>query len=220
MPTIRVIDGTGRHCDPWHPFHETTPAIAATLTEAGYRVDVRDAEPDAISDLRGVDLLVVNAGGGTDPRNPLPTPPEWAAAYGKLGDWLDTHPVLAVHTGINAFRDWDRWFEICGGTWVPGVSGHPERSLAVFEPMPGAEGHPILAGLDRVIAYDERYWKIDIHAGIAPVLMHETFDVLYPVVWVTPSGRAIYDALGHMGRTYESPERRRLLTNEVAYLLS
>ncbi len=218
MASVRIIDGTGRHSDPWHPFAETTPAIAATLTDAGHRVEVRDAEPQAISELSGVDLLVVNAGGGTDPRNPLPTPPEWAKAYDKLGAWLDTHPVLAVHTGINAFRDWDRWFDICGGTWVPGVSGHPERSLAVFEPMPGAEDHPILDGLDRVIAYDERYWKIDLHDGITPVLMHETFDVIYPVAWVAPTGRAVYDALGHMGRSY-SPDRSRLLVNEAAFLM-
>ncbi len=219
MATVRIIDGTGRHSDPWHPFAETTPAIASTLAEAGYRVEVRDAVPEAIADLAGIDLLVVNAGGGLSPRDPLPTPPEWSEAYGRLGEWLDTHPLLAVHTGINAFRDWDRWAELCGGRWVPGVSGHPERSMAVFEPMPGAADHPILTGLDRVICYDERYWKIDLADSITPVLMHETLDVVYPVVWVTRTGRAIYDALGHMGRTYSSVDRRRLLVNEAGYLL-
>lgn len=220
MARIRVVDGTGRHSDPWHPFAESSPAIARVLSGAGHSVEVADAEPAAIADLAGVDLLVVNAGGGLDPRVPLPTPPEWADAYGKLDDWLASHPLLAVHTGINAFRDWPRWADLCGGTWVPGVSGHPERSMAVFEPMPGAAGHPVLDGLDRVICYDERYWKIGIHDTVTPVLMHETLDVLYPVVWVTGTDRAIYDALGHMGRTYESAERCRLLVNEAAYLLA
>lgn len=219
MARIAVIDGTGRHDDPWHPFEETTPAIRSVLVEAGYDVEVRDPEPEAIADLSGVDLLVVNAGGGMDPRNPLPTPPQWADAYGRLGQWLDTQPLLAVHTGINAFRDWDRWADLCGGLWLPGVSGHPERSLAVFEPMPGQADHPILEGLDRVICYDERYWKIDMHDSVTPILMHETLDVLYPVVWVTGTGRAMYDGLGHMGRTYESADRRKLLVNEAAFLL-
>ncbi len=219
MARIRVVSGTGRHTDPWHPFGETSPGIARALAEAGHDTEVVDAEPAAIGDLDGVDLLVVNAGGGLAARDPLPCEPEWTDAYGRLDDWLAGHPMIAVHTGINAFRDWPRWFELCGGTWVPGVSGHPERSQAVFEPVPGAEGHPILAGLDRVIAYDERYWRIELHDGITPVLMHETLDVHHPVVWVAPSGGVVYDALGHMGRTYESAERRRLLANEAAFLL-
>lgn len=219
MARVRIFSGSGRYSDLWHPFEESSAAIATTLREVGHEVEVRQSEPEAIGDLTDVDLLVVNSGGG-DPNKPSIQTPDWARAHAALGAWVGAgNPVLAVHTAANAFRDWPGWADIVGATWQPGVSGHPERSIATFEPVPGAEDHPILDGLDSVTAYDERYWKMLLSPRIqAKILRHETGETFHDVVWVA-APNVVYDALGHDGRSYESPTRRRLLTNEVSWLL-
>lgn len=220
MAHLRVLSGSGRFSDPWHPFAETSACIAEVLLDAGHEVTVLATDsPDVLTGLDDVDLVVVNSGGGLTPSEPLEADPAWADAYASFGAWLDAGGrALAVHTGVNTFRDWSEWAARVGAGWTPRVSGHPERSLAVFEPVPGQENHPALAGIDQVIAYDERYWRMDIDPGVEAYLRHESGEVFYDVCWRAPSG-VLYDALGHNVRSYASPSRARLLRNEVDWLL-
>lgn len=240
MANIVVVSGVGRYTDRWHPFAETSGCVARILGEAGHSVEVRTTESaSCFSDLEGVDLVVVNCGGGArvhEGVHPAPAP-EWDEAFTTFGSWLDAGGrCLALHTSTNAFHDWPDWVRRVGATWVQGVSGHPEISLAVFEAAParevvtthdgsssggalvGTPNHPALGGLKRVITYDERYWRMDVALTNEVFLVHETGDRLHPVGWVSETG-VLYDALGHHGRSYDSPDRVRQLVAEANWLL-
>ncbi|OYN88824.1 ThuA domain-containing protein [Parenemella sanctibonifatiensis] len=234
-PTIRVVRGHGRYTDPWHPFVESSDGIASVAREhPGASVDLVDAEPAALADLSGVDLVILNTGTGTDPKSPLPEDAEWAAAHEAFGAWIDGGgKVIGTHTAAASLRDWPRWSELLGGQWVRGVSMHPPRSDAHFRPVTGQESHPLLAGLpEGVRAFDERYSKLTLAPDSVPVLEHELEEQYWSegpdgtqhgarqlCVWVSAAG-LIYDALGHGPEAYESPGRRRLLANEIAHLLN
>ena len=219
--SVRVLSGAGRYSDPYHPFAETSDAAASILTEAGHRVEVVESlDAAALGSLSGVDLVVVNSGGGIDLKAPMPRDEAWAEACASFGSWLDAGGrALVLHTGVNTFRDWADWPRRVGGTWTAGVSGHPLRCIATFEAAPGAEGHPILGGLTEVTCYDERYWRMGLDAGSWPFLRHETDERFHDVGWISESG-VVYDALGHNGRSYASPTRARLLAAEASWLLS
>lgn len=218
-----VFSGAAPYSDPWHPFGETSSAIARTLSARGHEVVVREASPAALRELGDVQLVVVNSGNGGPGAEPVDAS-VWRPAWEAFGAWhAGGGAILGVHTAANTFRGWEEWPTILGGRWEVGVSGHPERSVAVFEPVPGAEDHPIVAGLAQVQAYDERYSDLEIAPGSRILLQHETADRFQPVVWAREAfegcGRVVYDALGHDGRSYESSSRRQLLEREVDWLL-
>ncbi|AZZ40151.1 ThuA domain-containing protein [Acidipropionibacterium jensenii] len=219
MARVLILSGAGRYGDAWHNFDETSAAVAQILTDRGHQAVVRRSCPEALDTLPDADLLVVNTGGG-DPEEGWDYIPAWSRAHAKILDhWESGKPILGLHTAANTFCDWELWPTILGGKWVPGVSGHPERSYAVFEPMPGAEGHPALRGVDQVVCYDERYSNLVIDPLATPLLFHETSEEFQVVDWVM-GNNVIYDGLGHSGRSYESASRRMLLCSEVSWLLN
>jgi hypothetical protein len=91
-----LLSGVGRYADPWHPFSETSAALADLLREAGYDVDIPADVDAALAGLAAADdsdlpdLLVVNVG---LPRDELPSPGTPDAAAG-LTRWLGTRRVL------------------------------------------------------------------------------------------------------------------------------
>jgi hypothetical protein len=79
-PQALLLSGTGRYADPWHPFAETSAALAGLLREQGFGVEMADdvdaalarlAAPDGPADADLPDLLVVNVGLPRDGRPAL-----------------------------------------------------------------------------------------------------------------------------------------------------
>lgn len=224
---VVVFSGSGRYSDPWHPFEETSDALAGVARELGWDAEVRPSEPASLLELAGVDVLVVNAGGG-DPSQPPQAEDAWAAAHASVGRFVaDGKGVVGVHTAANTFPDWPQWPAILGGAWVRGTSWHPERSIATFEAVPGMAGHPLLAGLPAVAdvpalagtpcvtCYDERYSGLSVAPASEPVLRHELGEAYETCAWV--NGRVVYDGLGHDARSYESASRRRFVANALRF---
>jgi len=219
---IRIVTGHGRYADPWHPFAENSAGIASVAADLDADHDVVTVTPEAIGDLDGVDVLVVNTGGG-GPDAQLPPDPDWLQAFGSCEAWIRAGgPMLAVHQATNGFPDWPGYRDLLGGHWRPGTSMHPPISDAVFAPVPGAEDDPLLAGLHEVRAHDERYSKLIMGDDVEIVLHHELDQQSQPVVWRRrdPALHVIVDALGHDARSYGSPTRRRLLANALTELLA
>ncbi|MDF2492667.1 MAG: ThuA protein [Microbacterium sp.] len=199
-----IASGSGPYADPWHPFPETSAAVAEILG-TDFDVEVHTDLDAAMERLDGVDLLVVNAG---DPwpddagRAPASAVQGFAAALDRgIG-------VLALHCAVSSMRDYPQWAPAIGAVWLPEVSFHPPAGIARIE---GGSA----AGIDvpdfRV--QDERYCRLQ-HLGPKTAVAHHRHDGRRePTAWVRRVGRSrvAVDVLGHDARSYEAAEHRGLV---------
>ena len=214
---ILVVSGGGRYADPWHPFAETSAAIAGILGELGTVAVVDD--PDAALATLAVAaarprLVVVNVG---NPEGDSPS----AEARAGLGAYLAAGgSVLAVHSSATTFVGWPEWEAAIGGRWVRGTSFHPPFSTGVVDVLPG---HPATAGVaTRFEVDDEFYRELRVAPTVTVLATHQAEGAPVPTAWVTTTasgGRAVYDALGHDARSYRSEGRRQLLRAEARWTL-
>lgn len=218
MTRILVFSGSGPYADQWHPFPETSSAVAGVLTEAGHEVVVRESEPGSLLDVATFDLLVVNSGGRAGGAEPHDTE-LWAADHRALAEFhTNGGPILGLHTAVGTFPDWDGWRSIIGGRWTSN-SFHPAMGPATFMAAPGVGAHPVLADLPSIKAIDERYSLLEVSESATPLILHTTDGQDHTMGWAVGE-TVVYDGLGHDGRSYASPDRRRLLRNEVDWLLA
>ncbi|WP_285240536.1 ThuA domain-containing protein [Pseudarthrobacter sp. MEB009] len=226
-PTALLLSGTGRYADPWHPFAETSAALADLLREAGFDAvlppDV-DAALAALADLPGADLpalLAINVG---LPRDGAPSPGTPQAAAG-LSRWLRLgRPLLASHSSATSFTDLPEWEDGLGGRWIRGTSMHPDYGPAAISVRP--ESGPVVAGIPDFVLPDEKYSYLRTAPGITVHATHVHNGLDHPTVWSLErpgagsggSGRTVYDALGHDAASYASPEHRRLLRQAIGWL--
>lgn len=217
MARILIASGVGPYADPWHPFEKTSPLIAEVLRGAGHEVEVRDTVPGSLLDLASFDLFVANAGGGIADDGAPPSDAFAADLESLKGYLADSGRVLSIHTSNGAFGQLPEWRAAVGGNWGAD-SWHPDISDAAFEPAPGAGGHPVWEGMEGVEAFDEKYSGLDIDDGVTPLVQHELEGRAEVMGWAV-GDRVVFDGLGHDERSYASESRRRLLLNEVAWLL-
>ena len=217
MSRILIASGVGPYADPWHPFERTSPLIAEILRETGYEVELRDTVAGSLLDLASFDLLVVNAGGGIADAGEAPSESFDADLAALRGYLAAGGRVLSIHTSNGAFGQLPQWRQAVRGNWGPG-SFHPDIADATFQPAPSGVGHPVWEGLEEVSAFDESYSGLVIDPGVAPLVQHTTDGATHVMGWAVGDA-VVFDGLGHDERSYESPSRRRLLVNEVAWLL-
>ena len=222
-----LLSGVGRYADPWHPFAETSAALAVLLREAGYDVEVPADVDAALAGLYPADeahlpgLLVVNVGLPRD-ESPSPGTPEAAAG---LARWLGSaQPLLVSHVSSTSFLDLPEWEEGLGGGWVRGTSMHPEYGLADIHIH--SNSGPLVQGIPDFKVMDERYSWLRTIPGINVHATHTHEGIEHPVIWSFErgrsgsgtSGRTFYDALGHDAASYESAEHRELLLRAISWL--
>ncbi|WP_019180788.1 ThuA domain-containing protein [Microbacterium yannicii] len=212
-PRAVIACGTGRYADPWHPYPETSAAIAELLRADDWQVDVVENPDEALAALDGAALLVVNAGDpwrngeaarGADPDAEAGL----TAAFGRgIG-------VIATHSALSSLRDYPAFRRAIGGEWEAGRSWHPEIDDAAVRVVDDAHG---IARADFTV-FDERYTDLVVDDGATVLAVHDLDGVAHPVVWVretspgTAPVRALVSALGHDARAYESEELRAVLT--------
>lgn len=228
-PRALVLSGTGRYADPWHPFAETSAALAVLLREAGFGVETPDDVDAALAGLAApgrsapegpVDaglpgLLVVNLGLPRDGR-PSPGTPE---AMAGLRRWLaDGRPMLVSHVSSTSFLDFPEWAEALGGRWIRGTSMHPDYGHAEIRVRPESGG--LVEGIADFELLDERYSYLQTAPAINVHATHTYEGLEHPVMWSLDRGpgRTFYDALGHDAASFESPEHRELLLRAIAWL--
>lgn len=215
---IRVLQGHGRYDDPWHPFEESSNAVATILADLG-DVEVLGVAPDALADLDGVDLLVVNTGCG-DPDNPPQPDPTWAAAFGSLHEWVQAGgPTLALHTAAASFTDSAYWADDLGGRWVRGVSMHPPRDEVGFAVL---GDHPIVAGLgNHLEVREERYSFMEQAPQVTALLSHQFEGAEQVMAWVHETGgvRAVYNGMGHDASSYAQQAEADFVLSAARWLL-
>lgn len=219
-----ILSGSGRYADPWHPFAETSAALAGIVGGVGYYVDARDDVLGALAELEGVDLLIVNAGSSESP------PPEGAADPGGPGDATVRAAIagfdaalargigiLAVHSSSGTLAEVPAFGNAIGARWIEGVSWHPPIGPAHVHIV---GNHPVADDLTDFTVIDERYSGLRLTGTIEPIAEHEEGGIRHPLIWAREVGhsRVVYDALGHDSRSYDSTEHRDLLTRAVDWL--
>lgn len=226
-PVALLLSGTGRYADPWHPFAETSGALAGLLGRSGFQVVIPDDVDNALADLAKADdsalpsLLAVNAG---LPRDGDPSPGTPGAAAG-LNRWLASElPLLVSHSSSTSFLDLPAWEEGLGGRWIRGTSMHPDYGPASIDVLPHTGA--VVAGIPDFELLDERYSFLRTSPHITIHATHRYDGVEHPVLWSLerPStgtgkgGRTFYDALGHDAASYQSREHREILSRAIVWL--
>lgn len=214
-PRALVVSGAGRYDDPWHPFAETSRALAGVAESRGISVEITEDVDHALADLGGVDLLVVNIGApNRDDEDADAAVREGLLTYLERGG-----PLLVQHVSVTSLPRLAEWEAIVGGIWVQGSTMHPDLDLAHIRVH--SDQHPIVAGLRDFDVEDERYTYLRVAPDVVPLVSHEHFGVEYPLLWAKRYGnaRVVYDALGHDLRSYRSAEHSRVLRNSIDWLL-
>jgi len=218
---VLLFSGGGDYVDPWHPFAETSEAVAELLRHDGHDVtvvDTVDALTDALTDARRrarPGLVVVNAGSG-----PLPHSRD-DQLFGALASHVNAGSgLLALHVASTLFGDRPEWEELLGGRWVRGTSMHPARgpfTVEVDDPR-----HPITAGLTATTTVDEAYSWLRVGNDARVLVSHELEGTRHALLWVRRAGtaRIVYLALGHDAEAWTFPVPQALLRGSARWALT
>lgn len=219
-----ILSGSGRYADPWHPFAETSAALAGIVAGAGYYVEARDDVLAGLAALEGVDLLVVNSANPDSPSpegavdTGEPDPARVAAATAGFDAALARGiGILAVHTAVGTLPEVPSFGRALGARWIEGASWHPPIGDARVHLV---GNHPISDELTDFTIFDERYSGLRLTETIEPIAEHEEDGIRHPLIWAREIGRSrlVYDGLGHDARSYDSVEHRELLTRALEWL--
>lgn len=234
---IVIVSGAGRYADPWHPFGETSAAVAGILRDAGHDVTVRDDVDTVLAGLADRrasehDLLVLNIGAGrtpedraavesSDDRAAVPrSEVDAASRAGILAHVERGGALLALHVSSTSLGYLPEWESVLGGIWVRGTSMHPPYSRARIRVA--TDAHPITAGIHDFDVSDERYSHLRVATDVRRLAWHDLDGERHPVLWTNTFGdaRVVYDALGHDAASYDAPEHREILARAAAWLLA
>ena len=212
MTRSLILSGGGAYADPWHPFAATSERIADVLAALGHHVEISELVADRAADLRGWDMIVVNAASG-------PQAADISTAQAGLTAALDRGlGVLAVHVGACTLLRLPEWESVTGAAWISGRSMHPKVGPCRIITYPGR--HPICAPVADFDITDERYAYLRTAPDIVPLAVHEHAGELHPLLWARKRGksRIVTDLLGHDERSYDSPEHRQLISRAARWL--
>jgi type 1 glutamine amidotransferase len=212
MAKAVILSGGGRYADPWHAFGATSMRLAAIAASLGHDVEIADEVEERLADLRGVDVVVVNAAAG-------PATAAHDAALAGMRTFLARGGgVLAIHVGASTLIDMPEWERVTGMRWIEGVSMHPPLGPAHVLVHP--ERHAIAAPLHDFDLVDERYCHLRLAPDIDAFAFHGHEGTNHPLAWANRYGdaRVVTDALGHGVESFESPEHRELLLRSLQWL--
>jgi type 1 glutamine amidotransferase len=215
-----VLSGAGRFADPWHPFQETSSRLGDILRVEGFDVEIAGAD-DRMADLADAQLVVVNIGAPS-----IPDPARDAAIRRGLLRYLAAGgPLLAMHVSATSLPALPEWEQIIGGIWVRGTTMHPEYGLSRIHVYP--DRHPIVATAENFELHDERYSYLRVATDVVPLATHAHDGIEHALLWARtyrareaqpPGSRVVYDALGHDGRSFDSPEHCEIIARAVRWL--
>jgi len=211
-PSALILSGAGEFADPWHAFPETSRRLGEVLAGVGCAVEITENLPARLSDLDGVDLLVVNAAAGPSGSHRTGVERALERFLARGGG------ILAVHTGVCSLLDLPGWPDLSGAAWVQGRTMHPPLGRSWIETRQA--GHLVSARLSSFEVVDERYTHLDLRPG-SDVLASHTHDGLeHPLVWAREigRGRVVADALGHGPESYDSEGHRALIRAATGWL--
>ena len=211
MTKSLILSGGGQYADPWHPFAATSQRIAGLLAGLGHDVEISELVADRVTDLRGCDVIVVNAAAG-------PQADTGAAQAGLLAALDRGIGVLAVHVGACTLLRLPVWESVTGAAWISGLSMHPKAGPCQVITYP--RRHAICAPVPGFDITDERYAYLRTAPDIVPLAAHRHDGELHPLLWTRLRGgsRVVTDLLGHDERSYDSSAHQQLISRAARWL--
>ena len=214
----------------FHPFEESSAAIATTLTRVDIESDISTDVVGAIGRLAdgGYDMVTINAlrWGMLTGDKYEPYRDEWAfrmpvETRSALNEFVNRGGgLLGVHTASICFDDWQDWCELLGAQWQWGVSFHPP--LADLDVRLTRNAHPVTRGIAPFRVHDEVYHHLRLARDVTPLLVSEALegDGEQVVAWAheVGNGRVVYDALGHDAASINTDQHARLLRQAGEWL--
>lgn len=217
-----IISGSGRYSDPWHPLSETSARLAAILEASGFDVETDDEPDRALARSAIFGLVVVNA---TDPwRNGQTGRGADPAAQRGLAEAVEQGVgFIAMHNAVASLRDYGLWRRLVGGTWVPGITMHPDIGPARVEVR--GSSHAVVAELPGLSnggfeIHDERYCDLLVDDDVVVLAEHRHDGRTFPTMWSHElhRSRLFYDALGHDERSFDAAAHVAILQRAAAWV--
>lgn len=226
MSRVRVITGGPDYAHDFLGPNGTGPALMTVLHNAGHQVECTDDIESGFLGCADVDVVVINA-------------LRWRMLADQYAQWRDQWAfspsaearrsvlefvesgggLVACHTAIICFDDWDQWGALLGGTWVWGTSSHPAPApveVTIAEPS-----HPVVAGLTDMQLVDEVYGDLSMgdDVSVLATARRHAEDAEQPVVWARHAGRGrvVVNGFGHDVASITSPDHEQLLVQAVAW---
>jgi type 1 glutamine amidotransferase len=229
-PRAVILSGRGRFADAWHPFEVTSSGLAQILRAEDFEAEIAGVD-ERMADLDDAQLVAFNIGAPS-----APDPDRDSAARQGLLRYLERGgPLLVMHVSSTSLPAVGEWESIIGGIWVRGATMHPEYGLSQIHVR---RGHPITATAGDFTLFDERYSYLRVADDVTVLASHEHDGVEHPIMWARtlrpgqaapssasrltaagPATRVVYDALGHDGASYESPEHREIIARSARWLV-
>jgi type 1 glutamine amidotransferase len=219
--------------DEYHTW-ETLPEFAKKdLEPLGHRITIIQADaadknhfPGIVEALRDADLLFVSVRRRTPPVAEL----DAVRTFVALGK-----PVVGIRTASHAFSlplkttltdpKLAVWPEFDAAVLGGHYTGHHGKDKVAVTFAPGAEAHPILAGIaaGALLGNGGLYKNTPLEKDATPLLIGTIPDEpSEPVAWThlhgAKQGRVFYTSLGHPD-DFQNPAFRRLLLNGIAWAL-
>jgi hypothetical protein len=215
----------------YHPFAETSQAVADLLLPLGVQSDIIEDVDAGIDALAGgaYDLLTVNAlrWRMLNHDKYIPFRAEWQFELAPDRQRALTRFVVAgggllgLHTASICFDTWDGWSELLGARWNWDASFHPEP--ATIEARPGKTDHVIVAGLEPFQVTDELYHNLELMPDTDVLLNADAPGNGTPQALMfarrVGAGRTVYDSLGHDVASLCESTHARLLRRSAAWVL-
>ncbi|MFZ9696285.1 MAG: ThuA domain-containing protein [Ilumatobacteraceae bacterium] len=211
-----------------HEFSVSSAVLTEILSPVAESVVVDDAN-DAAHQLNtgDFDVLTVYACWFTmtDPRYTAEQRAHWARTTpSDFRDAVARHleagrGLCVLHTGLLCFTDWEEWPDFVGGDWKWGRSWHPAPATMRVDRRVDAELHPIVAGINNLEVFDERYCDIEARSGSSVLMTSDGPEGEFPTVWVNETGgsRRTYSSLGHDPVSLTEPTHARLLRRMLVW---
>jgi len=211
----------------YHPFDETSAALAGLLEGHGIRCTITEDIEGALASLGDYDLVTLNCirWRMIQHEKYIPFRDEWAMELSQVGrDALTAHVqggggLLGLHTASICFDTWPEWKQLLGVAWQWGSSHHPDISDIKVEV--NAAAHPIVDGIDDFEVHDEIYHHLAPADDAPGLLFAEADEGRQPLMWARQvgAGRVVYDSLGHDAAAMFQPTHARILQRAALWSL-
>lgn len=210
-----------------HPYHESSPALAELVAEAGFEPLIEDDIDAALTSLaERPALLVVNTLRWSMTQHEKYGPDREAYAYELPDEYMvaiadyvaEGGALFVLHISTISFDTQPRWHEVMGGGWKWGHTSHPP--LGKIHVRLTLDGASISDGSTHFELVDEAYHNLDPKPDCTILATCEIKEGPQPVAWVRRygEGRVAVDSLGHDARSINAPGHRELIAAQLNWL--